>query len=224
MIITKAKPFVELLSSLAGDKTVFLVGCTECATSCKTGGQEEVEAMKKRLEDEGKVVSGSVLLDPGCNLLEAKKSFRKFREAIEDADSLVVMSCGGGVQIAQEASGKPVHPTNNTLSSGTAKRHGQFEEYCSMCGDCVLDKTAGICPITRCPKGLLNGPCGGAKDGKCEVNQDKDCAWIGIYNRLVELGQLNELLSSSIRTRDYSVNTKPTELILEPKKIMGSNS
>jgi len=106
LIITKAKPFPEILQSLEREKTIFLVGCSECATVCKTGGEEEVQAMRDRLQQEGKVISGQVILDPGCNLLEAKKEFRKHREEITHADSLVVMSCGGGTQIAQEASGK----------------------------------------------------------------------------------------------------------------------
>jgi len=215
LIITKAKPFPEILQSLQREETVFLVGCSECATVCKTGGEEEVKAMRERLEQEGKVVSGWVILDPGCNLLEARKEFRKHKEEVTHADSLLVMSCGGGVQIAQEASGKVVHPANNTLFLGTVKRFGQFQQYCSMCGECILDLTGGICPMTRCAKGLLNGPCGGANDGKCEVNPDNDCAWIKIYDRLKEIGRLDEFIASPVQLHDYSVNTKPTTLLLE---------
>ena len=223
MIITKSKPFPELLQSLKREKTIFLVGCSECATVCKTGGEEEVRAMRDRLEEEGKVVSGWVILDPGCNLLEARKEFRKTKEEIGQADSLVVMSCGGGAQIAQEASGKVVHPTNNTLFLGTVKRFGQFQEYCSMCGECILDLTGGLCPVTRCPKGLLNGPCGGAKDEKCEVNPDNDCVWIEIYDRLKEIGRLKEFLASSVQVHDYSVNTNPSALVLERDKARSDN-
>ena len=223
MIITKAKPFAEIMQSLEGEKTVFLVGCAECATVCKTGGEEEVKQMKIRLEQEGKVVSGWVVLSPGCNLLEAKKEFRKAKEEIGQADSLLVMSCGGGVQIAQEASDKVVHPANNTLFLGTVERFGHFKEYCSMCGKCILDLTGGICPATRCPKGLLNGPCGGAKDGKCEVNPDNDCVWIEIYNRLKEIGRLKEFLASSVQVHDYSVNTNPSTLVLERDKARSDN-
>lgn len=223
MIITKAKPFPEILQSLEREKTIFLVGCSECATVCKTGGEEEVKAMKDYLQQEGKTVSGWVILDPGCNLLEAKKEFRKHKEEITQADSLVVMSCGGGVQIAQEASGKVVHPTNNTLFLGTIKRFGQFQQYCSMCGECILDLTGGLCPVTRCPKGLLNGPCGGAKDEKCEVNPDNNCVWIEIYNRLKEIERLKEFLASSVQVHDYSVNTNPSALVLERDKVGSDN-
>ena len=223
MIITKAKPFPEILQSLERDKVIFLVGCSECATVCKTGGEEEVKAMRDHLEDEGKVVSGWVILDPGCNLLEARKEFRKTKKEIAQADSLVVMSCGGGAQIAQEASSKVIHPTNNTLFLGTVKRFGQFQEYCSMCGECILDLTGGLCPVTRCPKGLLNGPCGGAKDEKCEVNPDNDCVWIEIYDRLKEIGRLKEFLASSVQVHDYSVNANPSALVLERDKAGSDN-
>ena len=223
MIITKAKPFPEILQSLERDKVIFLVGCSECATVCKTGGEEEVKAMQDHLQQEGKTVSGWVILDPGCNLLEAKKEFRKHKEEIAQADSLLVMSCGGGVQIAQEASGKLVHPANNTLFLGTVKRFGQFQQYCSMCGECILDLTGGICPATRCPKGLLNGPCGGAKDEKCEVNPDNNCVWIEIYNRLKEIERLKEFLASSVQVHDYSVNTNPSALVLERDKVGSDN-
>lgn len=92
-----------------------------------------------------------------------------------------------------------------------------------MCGECVLDLTGGLCPATRCPKGLLNGPCGGAKDGKCEVNPDNDCVWIEIYDRLKEIGRLKEFLASPVQVHDYSVNTKPASLVLERNKNRRDN-
>jgi hypothetical protein len=98
---------------------------------------------------------------------------------------------------------------------GTMKRVGSFQEYCSMCGECVLDMTGGICPATRCAKGLLNGPCGGAKEGKCEVNPDLDCAWIKIYDRLKEMGKLARFMDSQVQVRDYSVRTKPATLVVD---------
>ncbi|MCI2424654.1 methylenetetrahydrofolate reductase C-terminal domain-containing protein [Candidatus Acetothermia bacterium] len=209
MIITKQRLFSEILDSLVGEKTVFLVGCGECATVCQTGGEDEVKALSERLQQAGKIISGSVVLEPACNLLEAKRQFRKYRDLIEQSDSLLAMSCGGGAQIAQEASGKIVHPANESLFLGTVKRFGQFEEYCSMCGDCVLDTTGGICPITRCSKGLLNGPCGGSQAEKCEVDSEKDCGWVMIYKRLKEIGKLASLISTSERLRDHSRTVKP---------------
>lgn len=92
-----------------------------------------------------------------------------------------------------------------------------------MCGSCIPNETGGICPITRCPKGLLNGPCGGAKDGKCEVDNNNNCAWIEIYDRLKQLGQLESFLSSPIQTHDYSVNTKPISVSLQHERRMEPN-
>jgi ferredoxin len=215
MIVTKPKPFSEIIGSLGNERVVFIVGCSECASVCKTGGEQQVNDLKEKLEREGKTVSGFVVLSPGCSLMEAKKEFRKAKEAIGRADSLIVMSCGGGVQIAQEASAKPVHSATNTMFLGTMKRVGSFQEYCSMCGECVLDMTGGICPATRCAKGLLNGPCGGAKEGKCEVNPDLDCAWIKIYDRLKEMGKLARFMDSQVQVRDYSVRTKPATLVVD---------
>jgi ferredoxin len=209
MIITKQRLFSEILESLVGEKIIFLVGCGECATVCKTGGEEEVKELSERLKQEGKTISGSVILEPGCNLLEAKRMFRKHLAAINQSDSILAMSCGGGAQIVQEASGKIVHPANESLFLGTVKRFGQFEEYCSMCGDCILDATGGICPVTRCSKGLLNGPCGGAKEEKCEIDSEKDCAWVLIYKQVKKIGKLFSSLSTPERLRDYSRTTKP---------------
>ena len=104
------------------------------------------------------------------------------------------MSCGDGVlTIAKNCTGIPVYPANNTMFLGEVSRVGIWEEACKMCGDCVLGTTGGICPITQCAKSLVNGPCGGQKNGKCEVNPENDCAWIQIYNRLEQLGQLDKL-------------------------------
>ncbi len=221
MIITKPKPFSEIIGNLKHEQVVFIVGCSECAAVCKTGGEQQVNDLKAKLESEGKIVSGFVVLSPGCSLMEAKKEFRKAKEAIDLADSLIVMSCGGGVQIAQEASGMPVHSATNTMFLGTMKRVGQFQEYCSMCGECILDMTSGICPATRCAKELLNGPCGGAKDGKCEVNPDLECAWIKIYDRLKKMEKLEQFVDSLVQVHDYSVKTKPAVLVMNRKEGLG---
>ena len=100
---------------------------------------------------------------------------------------------GDGVQVAANHSQVPVYPSNNTMFLGEAVRFGLFEEACHLCGDCMLGSTGGICPISRCAKSLVNGPCGGQKNGKCEVNPENDCAWIMIYKRLEALGQLDKL-------------------------------
>jgi len=193
MIISEQKPFEEMLEYLEGDKKVFIVGCGDCATVCQTGGEEQVKEMKEKLEAEGKTVTGWIVLNPACHLLEVKRGFREKKEEVNAADSLLVMACGNGVQAVAEASGMLSHPALNTLFLGSIQRFGQYLERCSLCGECILEQTGGICPVTRCTKGLLNGPCGGSKEGKCEVDSEKDCAWELIFNRLKEIGQLERL-------------------------------
>lgn len=221
MIITKQKPFEEILRALEGEQSVFLVGCAECATLCQTGGEEQVKEMQEKLEAAGKEVAGWVVLDPACHILEAKKELRKRKEGVGRASSLLVMACGVGTQAIEEATSKIVHPACDTLFLGATQRFGHFEEYCSLCGECVLDLTGGICPVTRCAKGLLNGPCGGAKNGKCEVDPEKDCAWVLICERLKEIGRLDNLISMPPQVKDYSKARKPARLILEHKGVAG---
>ena len=193
MIISEQKPFEEILGFLEGEEKVFIVGCELCATLCQTGGEEQVKEMEAKLEEAGKTVTGWIILNPACHILEAKRGFREKKEAVNSADSLLVMTCGTGVQSAMEASNKLVHPALNTVFLGAIKRFGQYEERCSLCGECLLDIMGGICPITRCSKGLLNGPCGGSQDGKCEVDPSIPCAWQSIIERLTKLGQLDRL-------------------------------
>ena len=100
---------------------------------------------------------------------------------------------------------------------GQVARVGMFNEYCRMCGDCVLGSTGGICPVTQCAKSLVNGPCGGQKNGKCEANAENDCAWIKIYNRLVALGQ-EDKLGMTRRDKDYSSVSYPRHINLREKR------
>jgi ferredoxin len=194
MVISEPKPLEEILESLEGQDKVFLVGCSECATVCQVGGEEQVKEMAETLERHGKTVTGSVLGDPGCHLLGLKRQFREHREEIGAADGLLIMSCGNGAQTAADATDKPVHVATNTLFVGRVARFGHYLEMCSLCGECTLERTGYICPVTRCSKGLLNGPCGGTTaEGKCEVNPEMDCGWLLIYNKLKELGRLGAL-------------------------------
>ncbi len=193
MIITKQKPFEVVLEELKDAESVFLVGCGECATLCETGGEDQVKEMAEKLESEGKKVAGSMMLDVGCHELDMKKQFRGQKDEVAEADAIVVMSCGAGTQAARAVTDKPVFPSNDTLFLGNILRYGNFEEKCSMCGDCILDETGSICPVTRCHKGILNGPCGGTNDGKCEVDPDKDCAWTLIYQQLEKEGRVEDM-------------------------------
>jgi ferredoxin len=194
MVISEPKPLEEILEGLKGQDKVFLVGCSECATVCQVGGEEQVTEMAETLKQQGKAVTGSVIGDPGCHLLGLKRQLREHRREVEEADALLIMSCGNGAQTAADATAKPVHTATNTIFVGRVERFGQFREMCSLCGQCTLEQTGFICSVTRCSKGLQNGPCGGTTaEGKCEVNPEIDCGWLLIYNKLKEQGRLDLL-------------------------------
>jgi ferredoxin len=203
--ITKPKPLEEVLPSLGKAKKVYLIGCGTCATICHTGGKSEVLDMKAKLEAEGKEVTGWMVIPTACDEL-TRDALKENIKAIEAADAILVMSCAFGVQTVSLYSDKPVYPALNTLFVGKEEAPGHFIEVCMQCGNCVLATTVGICPLVRCAKSLLNGPCGGSVDGKCEVSPDTPCAWQLIYDRLKELGQLDKM-EEIVPVRDWSTSS-----------------
>ncbi len=193
MLTTKQKPLEQILEYLDGEGSVFLVGCKGCAEGCHTGGEQEVLDMKQRLEEAGKTVAGTSLIDFMCNDNLVRMTLQAHEDKILGADSLLALCCGIGVQATSAVVDKIVHPGCNTISMGG--RHGEWREgeRCMECGDCVLEFTGGICPIARCAKMLLNGPCGGSVNGKCEVSPDIPCVWQQIIERLSKLGRLDKI-------------------------------
>jgi ferredoxin len=208
MIITKPREWERVRANLAdiGAKRVFVMGCGQCATVAHTGGEAEVVEVAARLESEGFEVTGWTVGDVTCHLNGTKLESRKHNEQIDAADAVLVLACGAGVQTTADAIPKPVFPGLESLFLGTVIRNGIFEERCQTCGDCVLDKTAGICPVTTCPKGLLNGPCGGMWDGMCEVLTDRECTHVRIRNRLSEQGRAGK---GTLAPKDFSTALKP---------------
>ncbi|MBA7711217.1 hypothetical protein ES703_120172 [subsurface metagenome] len=190
--ITESKPLEEVMQSLDQCKRVYLIGCGSCATTLHTGGKSEVLAMKDHLETAGKKVTGWMVIPTACDTLSKDALIENARD-IESADGILVMACAFGVQTVSLYSDKPVYPALNTLFVGKEESPGYFTEVCAQCGSCVLARTAGICPVVRCAKGLLNGPCGGSVDGKCEIDPNTPCAWQLIIDRLDALGQLDKL-------------------------------
>jgi len=219
MIITRKKNFNKILEYLEGKTTIFLFGCNACAEQCETGGENEVKEMTNLLEKRGKKITGFSIPDETCYTMLIKKTFRENRDDITAADALLVMACGAGVKAVADIAGdeKPVFPALDTLYLANVARYGHFSEGCAMCGECLLGETGGICPHTDCPKGLLNGPCGGVVNGKCEVNIQNECAWIRIYTRLKKQGRL-EVLKRITPPKDYSVQIKPRNTIIESRK------
>jgi len=200
--ITEQKPLEEVMQSLDTHEAIYLVGCGTCATMLHTGGKSEVMGMKDKLEAAGKKVTGWMVIPTACDEL-TREALAENAKDVEAADCILVMSCAFGVQTVSLYTDKPVYPALDTLFIGKEERPGYFAEICIQCGECVLGQYAGICPITQCAKGLLSGPCGGSKNGKCEQEPEHDCAWILIYERLKRLGKLDEI-KEFVPPKDYS--------------------
>lgn len=216
MIISQSKPFEEIIKYLEGSKKVVITGCSLCASTCKVGGEEEILKMKNSLKEKGIEVIGHRILDPSCNYLKVKKDLKVLKKEFKEADSVLSLACGDGTQTVAKLLKLPVYPGNNTMFIGEVKRVGEFEESCKACGDCELGWTGGVCPTTLCAKGLLNGACGGAKEGKCEVDSKKDCGWILIYEKLKSLGKLDNLIEIR-EPRNYKRVVSPGRLNLNDK-------
>ena len=211
MLFTEDKPLDEVLESLGTEKNIFLLACNGCAEACETGGEKALLAMKAGVEKAGKNVAGTALVDFLSNKVLVATRLAREMDKIKQADSILVLTCGIGVQAVSRVVDKVVHPAANTVSLGGLQGLWPSEERCQACGDCALDYTGGICPIAFCAKGLLNGPCGGAQDGKCEVDSEKDCGWQLIYERLEKVGRLENF--KKIRTpRDHSKMLPSKEL------------
>ncbi|MDH4269024.1 MAG: methylenetetrahydrofolate reductase C-terminal domain-containing protein [Dehalococcoidia bacterium] len=205
MLISKQKPLEEILSYLEGDKNIFLIGCKGCAEGWESGGEKQVAEMKSTLQEKGKTITGSVVVDMLCDSVLTKLKLRAYKKEIAAADSIMVLTDGAGVQTVAELVNKVVHPGCNTLSSGGAHAEWKEAERCLECGDCVLEFTGGLCPIARCSKHLLNGPCGGSQGGKCEVDPNIPCVWQQIVDRLAKLGQLDKL-ERLVTPKNWSVS------------------
>jgi len=205
--ITKQKSVEEIEQELGGFDRIYIVGCGTCATMTKTGGREEVLKMKEHLQELGKLVTDCTVIPTACDEM-TEVAIKENIGAIENANCILVMACALGVHKLTTYIDKPVIPALDTLFIGIEDSPGCFQEVCAQCGQCILGQTAGICPFTACHKGLLNGPCGGTNDGKCEVDKEKDCAWTLIYQRLEAQGRLN-LMRKQQAPRDYNIVLRP---------------
>ena len=205
--ITKQKPFDEIKQQLDGFDRVCIIGCGTCTTMTKTGGWEEVVSMKESLQELGRLVTGWTVIPTACDEM-TEAAIKENSGAIQNADCVLVMTCALGVHRVSLYTKNPVIPALDTLFIGVEDGPGNFHEVCAQCGQCVLGETAGICPVTACHKALLNGPCGGTNDGKCEVDKEKDCAWTLIYQRLKEQGRL-DLMRKYHSPRNSNVVLRP---------------
>lgn len=200
MIITRKKEFDDILGALK-EEDIFIIGCGKCARKLRTGGEPEVLDMEKRLTKAGKNITGLTVLSSACSISSWEDVLSGDPE-INKSDALLVMSCGGGVSVISGEAGIHVYPALDTESLGGVCRDETLKERCGLCGECTVWMYGGICPVIRCAKGLLNGPCGGSVDGKCEV-VDRDCAWDGIYEKLKETCSL-ALLETVREPKDHA--------------------
>lgn len=203
MIVSAPKPWEEVLGYLEKDKSVFVLGCKGCAEASGTGGPRQVAEMKTKLEAAGKKVTGTMAIDFLCQKALVKSRFRPLSERLNASDSILVMTCGIGVQAVAASVEKVCHPACNTINMGGSRGEWVGKERCYECGECLLEYTGGICPLTACTKSLVNGACGGASNGKCELAPEKDCGWELIYWRLKQTNQLDKL-RSFVPPKDYS--------------------
>jgi ferredoxin len=194
MIVADKKPIEEIVEEFGQVKNLLIAGCNECVTVCEAGGKKEVgilaSALRMYFLNQGREVKiDEVTLERQCD----HEYLEEIRNMVDHYDAVVSMACGVGIQfLAEEYPKLPVYPGVNTCFMGATEKRGLWVERCQGCGQCILAKTGAVCPITRCAKRLLNGPCGGSTRGKCEISQDTDCAWQLIIERLRMLGRLDE--------------------------------
>ncbi|MBW1721400.1 MAG: methylenetetrahydrofolate reductase C-terminal domain-containing protein [Deltaproteobacteria bacterium] len=207
MIVAEKKPIEEIFEAIKDHERILIAGCNECVTVCEAGGKREVAVLASALRmyfmNQGREVKiEEVTLERQCD----HEYLEEIREEIGNHDAVVSLACGVGVQfMAEKYFGIPVFPGVNTCFMGVTEQRGVWSERCQGCGQCILGLTAGICPISRCAKRLLNGPCGGSTKGKCEISKDIDCAWQLIIDRLKELGRFDDY-ETLLPVKDWSTD------------------
>ncbi len=225
MIVAEQKPLPEIRRMISPYERVLIVGCGTCMTVCDAGGEREVAFLHDALR-----MAQSKNANETHHFLEATlkrqcepEFLQMLVDKTSDVDVILSLGCGIGVQaIAERFPDTPVLPGVNTAFMGISREQGVWDERCAACGDCRLEDTAGICPVTRCTKGILNGPCAGTKNGKCEANKDMDCAWILIYKRLERLGQL-ERMRRYYPMRNFRAVPRPKRLVKTPVALGENN-
>lgn len=195
MIVAQRKPIEEIIAKLEPYRKIIVVGCETCVAECHAGGKKETEllAAQLRIAFNRKMIPVEI---SECSIERQCEPEMIEQEAkrIANHEALLSLACGVGVQqLAERFPDCPVLPGLNTSFMGTHSAPAEWSERCAGCGNCLLDQTAGICPIARCSKSLLNGPCGGSHNGKCEVSDDIPCAWAQIVERMAKKGKLEQL-------------------------------
>ncbi|MDY6990424.1 MAG: methylenetetrahydrofolate reductase C-terminal domain-containing protein [Thermodesulfobacteriota bacterium] len=205
MITLEQKKFEEIEKMTKGCGRLLVLGCETCAAMSLAGGKKQAEALAAAIGMARKMSGdkSDVLYDAVARQCEPEFIDLTEKE-VAQCDGVLSLACGAGVQLlAERFPDKVILPGCNTTFLGVTEKLGVWSERCAGCGDCILDKTAGLCPIARCSKQLLNGPCGGSMDGKCEISKEVDCVWQLIIDRLTKLNRL-EMLEEIFPVKDWS--------------------
>ncbi|NHI83640.1 MAG: 5,10-methylenetetrahydrofolate reductase [Candidatus Thorarchaeota archaeon] len=212
----KLKPNADILEMLEGYEKIVLFGDSGCAQLCDVGGILQLEAMEDFLIQNNKKVLGYVFVEGGlCDIHATTLEINDNMNMLREADAFLIQACGVATQVVTDLiPEKESFPAVDSIFLGVMPERFVHHETCVMCGECVLHLTAGICPIARCAKGMLNGPCGGSMDGKCERDGETDCVWQLIYNRLQSLGKLDNI-RRIWGIRDRSLSHSPRTIIHE---------
>ncbi len=223
MIKAEQKPIDEILKYLEPYNKILLAGCGACVTVCHAGGEKEVSLLASTLRMARQKIGKSLEVMETTPTRQCEPEFAlELSERVANVEAVVSLSCGVGVQtVVRHFPKTPVFPGVNTTFLGETMVHGVWEERCQACGNCVLEKTGGICPIARCAKQLFNGPCGGSSKGKCEIKRETDCAWQLIYDRLKALGQLHKM-EEIIPAKRWGVESRdsgPRRIVREDLKV-----
>jgi len=214
VIVAKPKEFADIRQMIQGYSRVLVAGCGTCVAVCLTGGEKEASLLATQLRLAARLENHdfqtfSATVERQCD----REFLHLFRDHVEQADAVVSLACGAGIQfLAETYPDTPVFPGVDTTFIGVAEGAGVWTERCKSCSQCYLGITGGICPVTMCAKSLLNGPCGGPNKGKCETDPEKDCAWVQIINRLASQSRL-DILRTVVPPSNNDLRTRPWKVV-----------
>ena len=224
MVVAERKPIEEILAMVGDFNKILLTGCKGCVTVCNAGGQKEVgilaSALKIARKKEGREIEiDEITLERQCDPEYIEQLEKPI--ASKHYDAVLSMACSVGPQyIAKRFEDALVFPVLNTTFIGGSLEHGVWAEFCQGCGSCIIHNFGTVCPITRCAKSLMNGPCGGSSRGKCEISPETDCAWHLIYERMKRLGRLDKL-TAVVMYKDWTTSRDggPRKIVREDLKL-----
>ena len=216
MIVADKKPIEEIIEDIKNKENILILGCNECVTVCEAGGKKEVGVLASALRMYFLAQGREVKIDEKTLERQCDHEYlEEIRAVMDQYDAVVSLACGVGVQfMAEKYQSTPVYPGVNTCFMGATEKRGLWSERCQGCGQCILAATGGICPVSRCAKRILNGPCGGSTKGKCEINKELDCGWQLIIERLKALDRLNDY------EKIYPIKDWSSERAGGPRKVI----